>query len=337
LAKDRQVVADDVLRQKGQVVILDVPANTIYDLNISGRNVRPFDGRVIVRAPTKQQSYGLALIARDQPGEAQILFYDEPNPSDVSFVRAEPLVPRETPLIDPKVPNSELLRRVTALTCSFEYGTGNPDKLFSDVIAYNGAISVGFVEWSNGLPALLKTIQENRPEELRRIFNEKFDEFTKILSAPEPDQKAWAKSISTPTERLIEPWNTSFQRLGATREFQDANFAELRRKYNGAIKLCEKHNLHSQRAVALMFDTIIQGTGLRGAVNARLPSAGEADEVTRMAAVVDSVVAVVPRQWKESIRNRKLTIVHGHGVVYGISYDLSQFGITLNSWKETRE
>jgi hypothetical protein len=109
-----------------------------------------------------------------------------------------------------------------------------------------------------------------------------------------------------------------------------------------ARSLCGEYALSSQRALALMFDIVVQNGSIGEIVKARilkdfstLPPAlsGDQLEVEKMRCVAIRRAEAANPRWVDDVRVRKLCIANGGGRVHGIDYDLDlQFGIRLDAF-----
>ena len=152
---------------------------------------------------------------------------------------------------------------------------------------------------------------------------------------------AWAVRLSTQNGLSIrEPWLTRFRNLGRTGEYQGVADSEIKTKYfDRAIQKCEELALHSERGLALIFDTEIQN-GERGLSRAleeltiSTESSLQTDEVGRMTFIAQTVADSSNPRYRADVLNRKMIFATGSGVLHGTNYDLSAYGVTLKPWKK---
>jgi len=124
--------------------------------------------------------------------------------------------------------------------------------------------------------------------------------------------------------------------------FQKIQVQHAKTRFEDALKPCESFNVHSERAVALMFDTNVQNGGIGPDAQKMIKQEFQAlqltgnveyDEVARLRIIANQVADASDPRWIEDVRTRKLTIANGKGVVHGIHYDLAVRGITLADYR----
>jgi hypothetical protein len=243
----------------------------------------------------------------------------------------------------PAIASESLPYRCLALTGSFETGAPPPDCFAGLAGDFDGqGISVGVCQWNLGQkslqPLLAQMDADHRPV-LKAILGDRYPELVAVLAAPHEEQLAWARSIQTPKHQLHEPWRGFFKALGRTVQFQQAQVKAADKLFRIGLKDCTAFGLVSERAAALLFDIYVQNGGFRATTRAaiagalaRLPSAGgwKAVEQARMKVIANLRADASLPQWREDVRQRKLAIAEGNGVVHGRAYDLDQdYGLAL--------
>src|SRR3989442_1253623 len=167
-----------------------------------------------------------------------------------------------------------------------------------------------------------------------------YDEFQAMLGLDRDDQLLWARSIQDRAPfRLVEPWAGMFKTLGRAPEFQSVEMKYAQQVYQDATVLCGLYGVSSERAVALMFDIKVQNGSINTVVQAQIQRdvagldavlQGDDLEVARLQIIANRRAEAANPQWVEDVRQRKLTIAHGTGVVHGRRYDLAtQYGVRL--------
>ena len=114
--------------------------------------------------------------------------------------------------------------------------------------------------------------------------------------------------------------------------------AHAARYLERARSLCDRFQVRSCRALALMFDIVVQNGSIAPEVAARIQADVDAldrglDAEAREHAILRIVAnrradAANPR-WIEDVRERKLCIANGGGHVHGAFYDLAEYGLGL--------
>jgi putative peptidoglycan binding protein len=236
--------------------------------------------------------------------------------------------------------------RCLALTGTFETSTGPPDCFAGLVGDFDKqGISFGAIQWNFGqdsLQPLLREMVEAYPDLARRIFSDEFGELQATLAATHDDQLTWVRSIqAAPWRQLFEPWQGHFKTLGRQRECQDLQVKHAQAYYDRGIALCATFDVHSERAVALMFDISVQNGGIKEPVTTRIRGdvakldpalAGDELEVAKLRIIANRRAEAATKRWIEDVRQRKLAIANGGGTVHGRRYDLeAQYGIRLTA------
>lgn len=247
-----------------------------------------------------------------------------------------------------EAPTSELsakplVERCLLLTAAFETGAPPPE-CFSIVAGdFDGqGISFGALQFALG-PGRLGELVQRLDDRDRRVLDDVFHRYANVLRAAVREDRegrlAWARSVQHPlAHRLYEPWRGMFRALGRRAECQALQVELARGTYQRALALCREYGLWSERAVALMFDVVVQNGSISQLVKAQILSdfsrvpAGDrtAAEVEKMSIAARRRAAVCRPEWVNNVRVRKLTIAEGQGSVHGHEYDLAEdYGIRL--------
>lgn len=231
-----------------------------------------------------------------------------------------------------------LARRCLALTGSFETGLPPPECFAALAGDYDEqGLSLGVCQWNLGqgtLQPLLARMLADHPAIVEAIFHDRTPELRAVLAAPREGQLAWARSIQDPRHRVAEPWRGYLKTLARREEFQRIQERAAGRLLGRARRLCATWGLRSQRALALMFDIVVQNGGIGAVVAARIARdvvrLGNPGEVARLRIVALRRADAVNARWIDDVRARKLTIAEGRGIVHGRRYDLARdYAITL--------
>lgn len=248
------------------------------------------------------------------------------------------------PIVPPPIAAKPVEDRCAAITGAFETNAGPPDCFAGVSGDFDGqGLSFGVCQWNFGqdsLQPLLSAMLSNHESVARSIFQDHFPVLAAALAAAKDDLMAFARSIQHPVKHTInEPWRGMLRELGRTAEFQAIEVAAANRLIETARAMCREYGLRSERALALMFDIVVQNGSIQPIVKARIqkdfealaPTRGEDPEVARMRIVANRRAEAANPRWIEDVRIRKLCIANGAGKVHGIDYDLGeQYGITLN-------
>ncbi|HEX5634267.1 MAG TPA: peptidoglycan-binding domain-containing protein [Gemmatimonadales bacterium] len=244
----------------------------------------------------------------------------------------------------PTLVREDLARRCLALTGAFETGAGFPDCFCGVSGDFDGqGISLGVLQWNFGqrsLQPLLLEMIEKHPGVAGGIFGDYLPALHEALQVDQDELLTFARSVQHPVKHTVfEPWRGFARALGRTPEFQDIQTRHAADKFRTALRLCGEYGLASERAVALMFDIVVQNGSIGSVVRAQihgdvrgLPAtlAPHEREVRIMESVANRRAEAANPRWIDDVRSRKLCIARGGGTVHGIDYDLEgQFGLTL--------
>jgi hypothetical protein len=247
----------------------------------------------------------------------------------------------------PEIHNEELAARCLALTGAFETGAGAPDCFCGISGDFDGqGISFGVLQWNFGqrsLQPLLKEMIGEHPDIAQQIFGAHVGALQEAIGASQEDLMDFARSVQHPVKHTVnEPWRGYARALGRTPEFQRIQVKYANGNFQQALTLCRQFELWSERAVALMFDIVTQNGSIKSVTRAQIASdiqvlpAGLPDanrEVRKLEIVANRRAEAANPRWVDDVRNRKLCIARGGGVVHGISYDIEeQFGIRLQRY-----
>lgn len=336
-----------------------VPASTSFTLDISGLSIKPqrFES-VVSEGADEVLCLGLMLVSRtsqdtgslfparncaeldraDLKRSLELASLGQPNQIRTA---ASSEVRALLPLVDSGIGRG-FLGRISALVCSFELGISVPDDCFGNVMGdYDSQrFSMGILGWGSLQPLLLE-MDEKHPETLERVFGDLYPKLHSVLSGEPQARTEWVRSIHGSPFAIVEPWKSLFRELGRTQEFQALMLKALGSHYERAIALARQYGFRSERAVALMYDIVIQNGTIPARVKLDYEASVEAfmaekgrspNEVERMVILANRRAYASRPEFRELVRERKLTIAQGTGTVNGIRYDLVEFGITMSDW-----
>ena len=230
-----------------------------------------------------------------------------------------------------------LVERCLALTGSFETGRYHPDCFCAITGDFDGqGISFGVLQWNVGqgsLQPIFKQMFERYPAVCESIFNEYLPAIKTFGSEVLAEQLAFSRSIQVKGQ-IREPWLGMLVTLGRSAECQHIQACQASRLFDQALQLCADLELSSERAAALLFDVVTQNGSLGANVKAQIlydyDKLTEDNEVSRMCIVANRVSDASRSRFVADVRNRKLTIAKGSGIVHGLLYHLADmFNITL--------
>ena len=235
--------------------------------------------------------------------------------------------------------NDKLSWKIIVLTGQVEFGNHDP---FSSVLGdFDGSgLSFGIGSWSVSRETLLPLLSK-----MRALDSARFDQ---IMA---PDQKLVAEWLNQPAEKALEmtrqrmlkegssdvssTWKTRFTTLGRIPEFQRVQVDELRPRIDKARELCVSLGLHSERALAFMYDTVFsqgyaftRNFGQDQEAFARVVSR-QPDEEEKLLLLANRASIRAPALFRERLRARYLAFATGRGVVFGALIDLNQAGLGM--------
>jgi hypothetical protein len=235
------------------------------------------------------------------------------------------------------ITNYPLDYRCLCLTGSFETGKIPPECFSALSGNFDGqGISLGALQWNFGqgsLQPLLKEMIKEYREVMEEIFHDKLSIIEEVLKNSREEALEWADSIQHPVKHYVyEPWKGMFRELGRTKEFQAIQLRFAEKIYDNAKRLTEEYELRSERAVALMFDIIVQCGSIKKITKEKILSDFNTSttEAARLETIALRISEQVKPRWQDDVKSRKLCIARGEGYVHGIWYNLfEQFGISL--------
>jgi hypothetical protein len=238
---------------------------------------------------------------------------------------------------------SDLSTRCLSLTGAFETSRKPPQCFAAIAGNFDGqGMSFGALQWNLGqgtLQPMLQEMDSNHSDIIDAYFGINASSLREMLQKPRGEQVAWAISIQDSGHHLVQPWHDQFAALGLTEEYQAIEVERAQQRFNAASGWCGDYDIHSERAVALMFDINVQNGSISAQTKAQilqdfqdLQPTGDAnqDEINRMVIIANRRADASHPPYQEDVRSRKLCIANGLGTVHGISYDVeADFGITM--------
>jgi hypothetical protein len=194
---------------------------------------------------------------------------------------------------------------------------------------------IGFTLQGGELGKIIQQIETDHPGMVEDAFGDPAGQLLQILNAGPADQIRFADSISLGAQKatLAEPWLSGFRRLGEKPEVQQIQLARADQAYfQPALTTASRFGLKTELGIALAFDIHVQNGGIRAAAAQQIqdtlaaqPSDRELDVRVAIAnAVADNATNV---QFREDVRQRKLTVATGSGQVHGGTYVLRNWGL----------
>ena len=256
------------------------------------------------------------------------------------------LFPEESPQPGAPVPGivgKPLDARCLALTASIETSRPPPECFAAITGDFDGqGLSFGALQFAlaaGSLGELVQELDQRHPGVVDQVFHHHAEELRQALALPRKGRVEWARSIQdTRRFQVAEPWRGMWKALGRREDCQAVQVHFARRKLERARAMCAEYGVWSERAVALMFDVIVQNGSINGLVRSQImrdfttigPMERDMAEVARLRIVARRRAEACNPRWIDRVRVRKLAIADGAGVIHGREYDLAgDYGIRL--------
>ncbi len=191
---------------------------------------------------------------------------------------------------------------------------------------------IGFTLKHGELTKILKSAFAEDEALVRSAFGEKTDEIMHMLDEPWDKQRMWADSISLGASKatLAEPYKSGFAKFGETALAQRLQLERVRDAYyTPALKTAQKFGIKTEVGTALCFDIHVQNGGVKDAaasvVQAKMKPDMPEQEIRLL--IANAVADNSLPEWREDVRNRKVTIAKGTGSVHGLMAELKNWGL----------
>jgi Putative peptidoglycan binding domain/Glycosyl hydrolase family 46 len=229
------------------------------------------------------------------------------------------------PLMNKPVPS--VSERSLQLTSSFEgHGFGLAVGNFDGALLTWGII--GFTLASGEIQQIVLNINSQFPGVVRQAFAGNTDELLRLMKGDRAFQTNWANAHTVNGRALAEPWKSMFAAFGAAPEVQEEQLKRVQAEYMlPAIRTAGKLGFSSELGLALCFDIHVQN-GPKSDVLARI--AGQLhglQEPDARVLVANAVADSARPEFREDVRERKLTVATGKGSVHGKHYVLQNWGL----------
>src|SRR5439155_8578473 len=113
------------------------------------------------------------------------------------------------------------------------------------------------------LQPLLGAFRRKDNTRFRILMGAEADVMDRLIEAPCDDALSLARRVMLDADGQVkEPWVTRFRALGRERVFQEVQVQSLLPQVQKAYSLAEEFGFHSERAVALFFDILVQNGGV---------------------------------------------------------------------------
>ncbi|MBW8879447.1 MAG: chitosanase [Acidobacteria bacterium] len=193
---------------------------------------------------------------------------------------------------------------------------------------------IGFTLSGGELKGIIQEILESKPELVRQAFGARTDQLLGVLKLPMKQQIAFADSISLGASkaRLAEPWRSAFRTLGEFPEVQEIQLQHVDEDYfQPALQTAKDFGLKTELGTALAFDIHVQNGGIKAAAREQIrkelaahPVAAERD---LRIIIAHAVADKANPQFRDDVRERKLTLAAGSGRVHGEMFVLRNWGL----------
>lgn len=233
-----------------------------------------------------------------------------------------------------------------SLTGSFETSL-LPPKCFGAVAGNfdNQGISFGALQFNIGqgtLQKIIKHLYENHYDEISTIIGEDSHIFENLSSDNKELAMETALSIQE-DNKVLPKYKSMFLQLGALQCCIDKQVEMSQVFYfPKAIRLMKIFGLKSERALALFFDIVVQNGGINAlcSKNIFLRKQNEVIPTMDFEQLESTMMRIVAEErsrlsiYYRDTLSRKMCIAHGCGNVHGINYNLDDFQLGFEEFKE---
>jgi len=228
-----------------------------------------------------------------------------------------------------KSPIPTVFDRCLELTGSFEnHGFGLAIGNFDGALLTWGI--VGFTMASGEVQSIVLGVNASAPECVQNAFGANASQLLTLMQASSGEQETWADSVTLPNGSLAEPWRSMFQVFGSFPEVQQEQIHHVQSDYmNPAMSTAKNLGLSSELGLALCFDIHVQNGGIKPAAMSQILAAqtpGISESQLRTI-VANAVADFSSPRWRDDVRQRKLTVAMGQGLVHGHNYVLANWGL----------
>lgn len=205
---------------------------------------------------------------------------------------------------------------------------------------FDGAIATwgyhGYTLKFGHLQNVLKQTEAAQPGILSEVFGaNKAQALQTMLAMGPPGQIAWGKAnLVQGNGAIVADWALGLAEIGARPVCQQVQLDYSRKEFWERIALPQVNSLGLKDALshAILFDTAIQQGGLGATAMAKVKAAiaanPEMPESAKRAEIAKAAVASVGQgRFRDDVKSRRETFIHGQGKVHGKTYDLSCWGL----------
>jgi hypothetical protein len=271
--------------------------------------------------------------------------------------RRRPAPPVPPPVALPGFSPAE--EKALRITTTFE--TGRPLNFSGLTGNFDGqGVSLGLLQWNFGtgsLQPLLRRFATESSARFDEIFGPDAARFRELLQPhrTRAEQMDFARSINDAHNQIVEPWHIRFNRVTEDPGFRQIQLNAVRPRMDAAERDARRLGLTTERGLSMMFDNVTQNgpswlevhigrtatapgttraTMLQERTNRRRTELGRnLTDRERLEMIANLVADTSSPRWKEDVRQRRMTIVNGTGIVHGTHFDLGrQFGLTDQTW-----
>jgi hypothetical protein len=195
---------------------------------------------------------------------------------------------------------------------------------------------IGFTLKFGSIQKIVLQAWQLDPSTVRAAFGERTNELIGLMTRNKAAElQRWANAISvTPSMApVIEPWRSSFMRLGESPLVQQIQIQRAMQAYfDPCLQTAAKYNLTTELGVALAFDIHVQNGSVKPEAHAQIVRRIGADftkqrEAERREVIANAVADHASRPYREDVRSRKLTLANGSGTVHGEFFKVANWGL----------
>lgn len=171
---------------------------------------------------------------------------------------------------------------------------------------------------------------------MRIAFGDRTNELIGLMTRDDATElQRWANAISVAPSKapVIEPWRSSFMRLGESPLVQQIQIQRAMQAYfDPCLQTAAKYNLKTELGIALAFDIHVQNGSVKKEAHAEIVRRIGSDftrqqEAVRREVIANAAANNASKPYREDVRSRKLTLATGSGTVHGEYFKVASWGL----------
>lgn len=191
---------------------------------------------------------------------------------------------------------------------------------------------IGFTLKHGEVQKIILGVEGTSHDLIGKAFGTNAGALIAIMKDSPRNQERWADSVSVSGGRLAEPWRSGFALLGQFPEVQEAQRQLAHTAYFlPAVRTARSLKLKSELGLALCFDIHVQNGSINAdagdEIDSALAAKAPASERSLREIIANAVAENSASRYVQDVRQRKLTIARGSGMVHGAQFVLDNWGL----------